>query len=230
MGLAPVITLNNEVQIPQLGFGVFQVPDAQVTGAVLTAVEAGYRSIDTAAVYGNEAGVGEAIASSGIPRDELFVTTKLWNSRPGLRLDAARVRRQLAAAAARLPRPVSDPLARAAQRTGTSTRGGRSRSCTPTAGSARSACPTSRSAHLQRLFDETDVVPAVNQIELHPRLPQQELRKRARHARHRHRGVEPARAGRQAPGRHRDHWPRRASTARPRPRSCCAGTSSSATW
>lgn len=79
----PTVTLNNGVEIPQLGFGVFQVPDTETTAAVSAALEAGYRSIDTAAVYGNEAGVGAALASSGITREELFVTTKLWNTDQG---------------------------------------------------------------------------------------------------------------------------------------------------
>ncbi len=69
--------------MPQLGFGVWQVPDDEAEQAVATALESGYRSIDTAAIYGNEEGTGKAIATSGIPREELFVTTKLWNSDQG---------------------------------------------------------------------------------------------------------------------------------------------------
>lgn len=79
----PTIRLNNDVKIPQLGFGVWQVPADGTAKVVTTALEAGYRSIDTAAMYQNEAGVGEAIRASGIPRDELFVTTKLWNAHHG---------------------------------------------------------------------------------------------------------------------------------------------------
>jgi 2,5-diketo-D-gluconate reductase A len=81
--IVPNVTLNNGVAMPQLGFGVFQVPDAETTAAVATALETGYRSIDTAAVYGNERGVGRAIAESGLARDELFVTSKVWNSDQG---------------------------------------------------------------------------------------------------------------------------------------------------
>ena len=77
----PLLTLNNGTTIPQLGFGVFKVDPAETTRIVTDALEVGYRHIDTAAIYGNEEGVGAAIASSGIPRDELFVTTKLWNDR-----------------------------------------------------------------------------------------------------------------------------------------------------
>jgi 2,5-diketo-D-gluconate reductase A len=79
----PTVKLNNGVEMPQLGFGVFQVPDEETTAAVKAALDAGYRSIDTATIYGNEAGVGKAIAESGIARDELFITTKLWNSAQG---------------------------------------------------------------------------------------------------------------------------------------------------
>src|SRR4051812_45296348 len=83
MPFVPTIKLNNGVEIPQLGFGVFQVPDEETTAAVTAALEAGYRSIDTAAAYRNERGVGEAIKASGIERDELFITTKLWNANHG---------------------------------------------------------------------------------------------------------------------------------------------------
>ncbi|GEK79621.1 aldo/keto reductase [Agrococcus baldri] len=79
----PDLTLNDGRSIPQLGFGVFKVDPAETERIVTDALEAGYRHIDTAAVYRNEEGVGRAIAASGIPRDELFVTTKLWNDRRG---------------------------------------------------------------------------------------------------------------------------------------------------
>jgi 2,5-diketo-D-gluconate reductase A len=79
----PTLTLNDGRTIPQLGFGVFKVDPAETERIVLDAFEAGYRHIDTAAIYRNEEGVGRAIAASGIPRDELFVTTKLWNDRRG---------------------------------------------------------------------------------------------------------------------------------------------------
>ena len=80
----PTVTLNNGVEMPILGFGVFQIPAEQTEQTVVHALEAGYRALDTAASYGNEEAVGRAIAGSGIPRDELFVTTKLWIQRqPG---------------------------------------------------------------------------------------------------------------------------------------------------
>ena len=79
----PTVTLNNGVEMPILGFGVFQIPPDDTEQAVATALEVGYRLIDTAASYGNEEAVGRAVAGSGIPRDELFVTTKLWIQNPG---------------------------------------------------------------------------------------------------------------------------------------------------
>jgi 2,5-diketo-D-gluconate reductase A len=78
------VTLNNGIEMPILGFGVYQIPDAaECEKSVLTALEAGYRSIDTAAAYGNEEAVGNAIKKSGIDRKELFITTKLWISNAG---------------------------------------------------------------------------------------------------------------------------------------------------
>jgi 2,5-diketo-D-gluconate reductase A len=77
------VTLNNGAEMPVLGFGVFQVPEEETEQAVSSALKAGYRSLDTAQAYQNEAAVGRAIASSGIPRDELFITTKLWVQDPG---------------------------------------------------------------------------------------------------------------------------------------------------
>jgi len=84
----PDVPLNNSVGMPQLGFGVFQVGDDEARAAVATALDCGYRSIDTAALYGNEHGVGAAVSASEIPREELFITTKLWNADHG----AGRVR------------------------------------------------------------------------------------------------------------------------------------------
>ena len=79
----PALTLHDGVEIPQLGFGVFQIPSAETQEAVEEALGVGYRHIDTAAAYRNEAGVGSAIAVSGIDREDVFVTTKLWNSQQG---------------------------------------------------------------------------------------------------------------------------------------------------
>ena len=91
----PQVTLNNGVEMPILGFGVYQIPAEETEQAVATALEVGYRLLDTAASYGNEEAVGRAMRSSGIPRDELFVTTKLWiqNARRG-KARSARSRRR----------------------------------------------------------------------------------------------------------------------------------------
>jgi 2,5-diketo-D-gluconate reductase A len=80
----PRVTLNNGVEMPVLGFGVYQIPEAQTAQAVSDALAAGYRSLDTAASYGNEAAVGRAIENSGLPRSDLFLTTKMWiQKKPG---------------------------------------------------------------------------------------------------------------------------------------------------
>jgi len=76
----PTVTLNDGCQMPQIGFGVWQLSEEQVESAVLKALEVGYRHIDTAMIYGNEAGVGRAVRESGLPREEIFITTKLWNT------------------------------------------------------------------------------------------------------------------------------------------------------
>jgi 2,5-diketo-D-gluconate reductase A len=177
----PALRMNNGVEIPQVGFGVFLVPDTETQAAVRTALEAGYRHIDTAKLYQNEAGVGAAIAESGIPRDELFVTTKVWNSEQGF--DAAIA--SFEASMGRLGLDVLDLLLihwpapdldryvdtwRAFERLYAD---GRVRAI---------GASNFQTAHLRRLFDETSVVPAINQIELHPLLPQAELR--AFHAEH----------------------------------------------
>ncbi|MDP9418364.1 MAG: aldo/keto reductase [Actinomycetota bacterium] len=175
MSHVPSLTLNNGVEIPQLGFGVWQIPAEDVVGPVTTAIETGYRLIDTAAIYGNEEGVGKAIAESGVARDELFVTTKVWNSDQGYdstmrAFDASLNRLGLEYVDLYLihwPVPARDRYVdtwRALEKVAAD---GRSRAI---------GVSNFKRAHLQRLFDETDVVPAVNQIELHPRLPQEDMR------------------------------------------------------
>ncbi|MEU6340828.1 aldo/keto reductase [Streptomyces sp. NPDC046977] len=177
----PHITLNNGVTMPQLGFGVFQVPDDETAAAVTTALESGYRSIDTAAIYGNETGVGRALAASGIPRDELFVTTKLWNADQGYdstlaAFDASLSRLGLDHVDLYLihwPAPAHDRYQdtwRAFEKIHSE---GRARAI---------GVSNFEPAHLRRLMDDSAVTPAVNQVELHPRLQQRELR--AFHARH----------------------------------------------
>lgn len=177
----PALRLNNGVDIPQLGFGVFLVPDTETQAAVETALQAGYRHIDTAKLYQNEAAVGAAIAESGIARDELFVTTKVWNSEQGFDPAIA----SFEASMQRLGLDVLDLLLihwpapdlnryvdtwRAFEQLYSE---GRVRAI---------GVSNFQPAHLKRLLDETSVVPAINQIELHPLLPQAELR--ALHAEH----------------------------------------------
>jgi 2,5-diketo-D-gluconate reductase A len=169
------------IDIPQLGFGVWQVPDADVTDAVTTALEVGYRSIDTAAAYENEDGVGRALVRTDVPREEIFLTTKVWNDQQGY--DATL--RAFDASAKRLGQEVVDlylihwpvPAKDAYVDTWRALLELRSQGRIRAAG----VC-NFQPAHLQRLLDETGELPALNQIELHPRLQQRELR--AFHAQH----------------------------------------------
>ena len=177
----PTVSLNDGRQMPQLGFGVWQVENGQATGIVTEAIAAGYRSIDTAAVYRNEEGVGEAIRQAGVPRADLFITTKLWNDDQGFDT----TRRAFDASLKRLgldyvdlylihwPTWKRDAYADTWRAFAKLKEEGRAKSI----GVSNFNIP-----HLQRLFDETGVVPAVNQIELHPRFQQKALR--AFHAKH----------------------------------------------
>jgi 2,5-diketo-D-gluconate reductase A len=181
MSNVPGITLSGGVEIPQLGFGVFLVPPGETEASVSTALETGYRHIDTARIYENEGEVGAAIARSGVARGDLFVATKLWNSDQGRdsalkAFDASLDRLGLDFVDLYLihwPAPGADRYVdswRALQEIRAS---GRARAV----GVSNFGVP-----HLQRLHDETGVTPAINQIELHPNLPQAELR--AFHAEH----------------------------------------------
>lgn len=171
----PTLTLNDGHTIPQLGFGVFQVDPAEAERIVSVALEAGYRHIDTAAVYGNEEGVGRAIAASGIPRDELFITTKLWNSEQGRETARPAIEASLQKLGLdyvdlyliHWPRPDKDRYVETWQQFETFQADGLTRSI---------GVSNFHQPHLQRLLDETDTVPAVNQIELHPAFAQRELR------------------------------------------------------
>ncbi len=182
----PALTLNNETQIPQLGFGVFQIPPAQTADAVTQAFEVGYRHIDTAQMYENEQEVGEAIGAAGIPRSELWVTSKLNNGfhRPD---DARRAfdetlqRLNLAQIDLFLihwPLPtLYDGDYVSTWRTLTEfTADGRARAV---------GVSNFEPDHLDRLAEETGVVPAVNQIEAHPYFANEA----ARAATHRHGAV-----------------------------------------
>ncbi|MEU3538232.1 aldo/keto reductase [Streptomyces paromomycinus] len=181
MSKVPHITLNNDVAMPQLGYGVWQVPDDEAATAVGHALEAGYRSIDTAAIYGNEEGTGKALAASGIARDELFVTTKLWNDEQGYDATLRAFDTSLGKLGLEYvdlylihwPMPAKDTYVDTYRAFEKIYAEGRAKAI---------GVSNFQPAHLERLMGETSVVPAVNQVELHPQLQQSELR--AFHARH----------------------------------------------
>jgi len=170
----PTVTLNDGISIPQLGYGVFKVPPAETERAVSEALEIGYRHIDTAAIYGNEEGVGAAIAKSGIARDELFITTKLWNDHhEGDRPDAAIAEslQQLGLDQVDLylvhwPTPAKDNYVHAFAKLIELREAGLTRSI---------GVSNFLVEHLERVVAETGVVPAVDQIELHPAYQQREV-------------------------------------------------------
>lgn len=170
----PAVVLNNGVRMPQLGFGVFQVSDDDTTAAVSHALAAGYRSIDTAAIYGNEAGTGRAIAASGINRDELFVASKLWVADLGY--DAA-----LAAFDASLDRLGLDYLDLylihwPAPATDNYLDSWRALEQLLADGKVKAIGVSNfLPEHLQKIIDLGGTVPAVNQVELHPALQQRDL-------------------------------------------------------
>ncbi|TWV43509.1 aldo/keto reductase [Streptomyces misionensis] len=172
----PPIILNNGVEMPQLGFGVWQVQDDEAERAVATALEAGYRSIDTAAAYGNEEGTGRAIAASGLPREDVFVTTKLWNSDQGYEatlraFDTSLTKLGLDYVDLYLihwPLPARDTYVDTYKALEKLYADGRARAI-----GVSNFLPE----HLRRLTGETSVIPAVNQIELHPHLQQHAARK-----------------------------------------------------
>jgi len=178
----PTITLHDGVEIPQLGFGVFQVPPEDTQGVVEEALASGYRHIDTAAAYRNEAGVGTAVEAAGIPREEVFVTTKLWNSQQGydstLRAFEKSLRRlgmdHVDLYLIHWPAPTEGKFVdtwRAFERIRAE-------------GGARTIGVSNfRVEDLERLEEETETLPTVNQIELHPHFQQAELR--AWHVEHR---------------------------------------------
>jgi 2,5-diketo-D-gluconate reductase A len=171
----PSAPLSDGRSIPRLGFGVFQIPADRTSQAVSTALEAGYRLIDTAAIYGNEVAVGAAVASSGLPREEIFVTTKLWNSEQGY--DAAL--RGFEAGRDRLGLEYLDlylihwpcPDRNRYVDTWRALCRLRETGVVRSIGVSNFQVP-----HLRRCFDATGVWPSVNQIELHPLLSQRSLR------------------------------------------------------
>lgn len=171
----PQVTLNDGSSIPQLGFGVYKIPEAETVDAVLAALDAGYRHIDTAAFYENERGVGEGVRRSGLDRDDVYVTTKVWWTENGydstLRsFDASLERLGFDTVDLFLihwPAPKHDKYVETWRALERIREEGRARSI---------GVANFHTHHLDRLAAETDVVPAVNQVELHPWLPQQEVR------------------------------------------------------
>ena len=181
MADVPNVRLNDGTPIPQVGFGVFQVPPDDTQRAVEDALAAGYRHIDTAAAYRNERGVAAGIAASGVPRAEIFITTKLWNTEQGFESTLAAFDKSIEALDTEQvdlylihwPVPARDLFLdtwRAFERIHAE-------------GGARSIGVSNfRVADLERLAQEAETQPTVNQIELHPLLQQVELR--AWHAEH----------------------------------------------
>ena len=177
----PTLLLNDGSRMPQLGLGTWQIPEEKTATAVSTALAAGYRLIDTASIYGNETGVGDGILLSCVPREEIFVTTKLWNSFQGhdevLRACDESLRRlrldYVDLYLIHWPMPRQDRYVESWRALITLKNEGRVRSI----GVSNFQIP-----HLQRLMAETGVIPSVNQIELHPYFQQRFLR--LFHARH----------------------------------------------
>jgi diketogulonate reductase-like aldo/keto reductase len=174
-GQVPLLRLRDEVEIPQLGFGVFLVPPAETEAAVAEALRVGYRHVDTAAAYGNEEGVAAAYRDSGLARDEVFITTKCFNDTQGYEHATsalhASLRRlgleQVDLYLIHWPVPSKDLYVDT----------WRAFIDLHAAGLTRSIGVSNfEPEHLHRIVDETGVVPTVNQIELHPRLTQPELR------------------------------------------------------
>ena len=171
----PSLTLNNGVPIPQLGFGVFLIPPDETATAVATALEVGYRLIDTAQGYRNEQGVGEAIARSNVPRDEIFVTTKLVNGQHGYDRALAAFDESMQRLGIDVldlflihwPLPMFDRYVETWRALEQLMADGRVRSI---------GVSNFEVEHLERLDNETDITPALNQVELHPEFPQEELR------------------------------------------------------
>ena len=175
MTAVPTLTLNNGTSIPQLGFGTFQITPETTKAATLAALDAGYRHIDTAEMYGNEKEVGEAIAASGLARADIYVTSKLNNGFHD-RADAlAAFDRTLEALGfdyldlflIHWPLPAVGDYVETWKAMEEMQRSGRVKTI---------GVSNFQKEHLQRLFDETDTVPAVNQIEVHPYLTQDSLR------------------------------------------------------
>ncbi|MCJ7842412.1 aldo/keto reductase [Lederbergia sp. NSJ-179] len=169
------ITLNNGIRSPQLGYGVWKVPNEEAENAVGKALETGYRLIDTAKIYGNEVGVGKALAKSHLSREELFITTKVWNSDHGYETTLKAMDESLEKLGLdyvdlyliHWPTPKYDMYVETYKALEKLYKDGRAK--------AIGVC-NFEIEHLQRIMDECEVVPAVNQVECHPYLQQKELK------------------------------------------------------
>ena len=175
MATSPTVTLNNGVEIPQLGFGVFKVKPTETVSAVTTALRVGYRHIDTAEMYGNEKEVGLAITASGLDRDDVFVTSKLNNNHHPYSDALAAFDRTLSDLGLEYvdlflihwPLPAVGDFVETWRALESVYRDDRARAI---------GVSNFHADHLRRLLDETELVPAVNQIEVHPYLTQEPLR------------------------------------------------------
>lgn len=171
----PTILLADGATMPQLGLGTWQIDDAEVADVVISAAQAGYRAFDTARVYRNERGVGRGLRGCGIERDRLHVTTKVWNDDQGYEETLAACDRSLERLGLdyvdlyliHWPAPTKDRYVDTWRALVELKRSGRTRSI---------GVSNFLREHLERCIDATGVVPAVNQIELHPHLQQAELR------------------------------------------------------
>ncbi|MBB3950589.1 aldo/keto reductase [Aureimonas jatrophae] len=169
------IKLNDGREIPQVGLGVFKVPDEDAAAAVRTALEAGYRHVDTAAVYKNERGVGEGLRAAGVPRDEVFVTTKLWNESQGFdatlrAFDESLEKLGLDAVDLYLihwPSPARGLFVDTWKAFRRLHEEGRAQSI---------GVSNFTAEHIDQIVAETGITPVLNQIELHPRFQQRALR------------------------------------------------------
>jgi 2,5-diketo-D-gluconate reductase A len=173
--VAPTVKMNNGLSIPQVGWGIMTIPSEEMVERLAEATAAGYRLIDTAQAYGNERGLGRAIAASDIPRDDLFITTKLANAEQGYdktmrAFDASMERLGLSELDLFLihwPSPEFDLYVETWKAFEELLGSGRVRSI---------GVSNFTEEHLTRLFESSGVVPVLNQVELHPRFPQEELR------------------------------------------------------
>jgi 2,5-diketo-D-gluconate reductase A len=170
-----LVTLNDGRTMPQLGLGVWRTPQEVASEVVKTALEAGYRSVDTAAIYGNERGVGEGLKAAEVARDDIFLTTKVWNDNQGFDATLAAFDKSLD----RLGLETIDLylIHWPAPKKGLYVETWKALARLKEEGRAKSIGVSNFAPeHLQRVIDETGVVPAVNQVELHPSFQQRALR------------------------------------------------------